>query len=377
MPAPHSEFIFLSHCGLSPLYPGSRKVMHELIDYHASQGDALFRDHYMQTLDEAHTLFGQYFNTRPENIAMVRNTTEAMSMIANGYPWEEGDELVLYEHEYPANFYPWVNQRSKGVRIRTLRNHMPFHKIPTHLPGRWDWEELERTVNDKTRMIVMSHVQFVSGFAADLEKLGQYCADRNIDFIVDGAQSIGALPIDVEKFNIAGLSGSGWKWMRGPMGIAPFFTSPALREKMALTIVGAETMVQGTDFLNHDWNPHQSARRYEYATSSAYLVAGLNRALKEVFLVWDSQQLIDRLVHLQDHFLHHLNRSDFIPLLWAPENRSGILSLFHPRAEDAVAYLYAKGIVVSSRGGFIRIAPHYYNSEVEMEYLAENLNKFI
>src|SRR5690606_41035523 len=119
-------------------------------------------------------------------------------------------------------------------------------------------------VNDRTRMIVISHVQFVSGYAADLEKLGVFCNERGIELVVDGAQSLGSLPIDVEKYHISALCGSGWKWLRGPMGIAPFYTSPEMREKLALTVVGAETMVQGTNFLNHDWNPHPSASRFEY-----------------------------------------------------------------------------------------------------------------
>lgn len=373
--APH-DLVYLAHCGLSTLYPGSQKAMHELIDAHTKRGDALFREYYASELKKAKSLLSKYLNTKTENIALVRNTTEALSMIANGYPWKKGDELILYQHEYPANFYPWVNQEQKGVRIRTLGNHMPHEQIPADLPGCWAWEDLENMVNDRTRMIVMSHVQFVSGYAADLDKLGKLCQERGIDLIVDGAQSLGALPIDVQKCNIAGLSGSGWKWLRGPMGIAPFYTSPALREKLSLTVVGAETMQQGTDFLNHDWDPHPSARRYEYATTSAYLIAGMNKVLEEVFLVWDGQELVDRLIHLQDHFLHHLHRPDFVPLVWPKTHRSGILSVYHSRAEEVADHLYEKNIVVSSRGGFIRVAPHYYNTEVEMELLAECLNKF-
>lgn len=377
MSDPHADPIFLSHCGLSPLYPGSRNVMNELINVHTRYGDRLFKDHYIQELDLSKKLFAQYLHTEPENMALVRNTTEAMSMIANGYPWESGDEIVLYVHEYPANYYPWINLiKTRGVQVKVLGNHVVHGGVPSHLPGRWIWEDLESQVSSRTRMIVMSHVQFVTGFAADLARLGQFCQDRDIELVVDGAQSLGALPIDVESYRISGLSGSGWKWLRGPMGVSPFFTSPAFREKIALTVVGAETMVQGTDFLNHDWDPHRSARRYEYATTPIYQVAGLNRAVQEIFLVWEAWDLFHHLLHLQDHFLHHLHRREFIPLLWPKEHRSGILSLYHPRAEEVVDYLDKKGIVVSARGGFMRVAPHYYNTESEMEYLAQCLNNF-
>ncbi len=369
--------IYLAHCGLSPLYTGARKIMNELIDLHATKGDVLFRDHYIQELDKAKSLFGQYLNTGPENMAVVKNTTEALSMVANGYPWEEGDEVVLYTHEYPANYYPWINLRHRGVRIQVLDNENDFHGIPDELPGFWSWEELERKVTDRTRMIVMSHVQFVSGYAADLEKLGGFCQERGIYFIVDGAQSLGALPIDVEKYQISALSGSGWKWMCGPMGIAPFYTSPKLREKLAMTVIGAETMEQGTDFLNHTWNPHESARRYEYATSPVYLVAGLNRVLEEVFLGdLEPVTLAAKLFHLQDHFLDRLDHPDFTPLTWPRIHRSGILSVHHPNSEAVEAYLRERNIVTSARGGYLRVAAHYYNTNEEMAYLAEVLNEF-
>ena len=372
-----TQQIYLAHCGLSPLYPGSQEIIHKMVDIHASKGDALFMDHYIQELDKAKVLMGRYLNTSYENMAVVKNTTEALSMVANGYPWEEGDEVIFYVHEYPANYYPWINLQYRGVRTRILANSNYFDGIPDDLPGHWNWDDLERNVTEKTRMIVMSHVQFVSGYTADLEKLGAFCREREIEFVVDGAQSLGALPLDVGKCHISALSGSGWKWLRGPMGIAPFYTSQALREKLRLTVVGAETMVQGTNFLDHAWNPHKTARRYEYATSSIYLVAALNRVLEEVFLgVLDPETLKGKLFHLQDHFLDRLDHPDFIPLKWPNANRSGILSIYHPEPEAVEKYLRSMNIVTSARSGYLRVAAHYYNSNNEMERLAVALNAY-
>src|SRR5690606_23126176 len=138
--------VYLAHCGLSPLYHGSGEIMHHLIDVHMKQGGALFSDYYIQEMTKAKTLLAQYLNTKPENMALVRNTTEALSMVANGYPWKTGDEVILYIHEYPANYYPWIIQQNKGVRVRVLKNHMPFDKIPSDLPGKWSWDELVNEV---------------------------------------------------------------------------------------------------------------------------------------------------------------------------------------------------------------------------------------
>ena len=376
-----NDHLFIAHCSISPLYSGAAEKMKSLIDFQVKYGNILFRDHYIQELDRFKDLMGKYFNTSPENMAVVKNTTEAFSMIANGYPFEEGDEVVLYEHEYPANYYPWINLKGKGVKIRKLRNH-PYQSgsgagdfMTAGLPGFWSWDDLENALNERTRMIVMSHVQFVSGYAADLERLSKLCRDRGIDLVIDAAQSLGSLPLDLEKTPVSVLAGSGWKWMLGPVGIAPFYTSPAFRDKIELTMVGAETMVQGTDFLNHAWNPHDSARRFEYSTSPVYQVAGFNECV-EMFLEMDRDELFEKLISLQDVFLGSLSHPDIEPVLWPGRHRSGILSLYHPAPEKIVEYLYEHRTMVTSRSGYVRIAPHFYNTEAEMILAAEQLNGF-
>src|SRR5690606_8487422 len=111
-------------------------------------------------------------------------------------------------------------------------------------------------------------------------------------------------------------------------------------------------------------------------TSPIYLVAGLNRALKEVFLTHEPVALAERLFLLQDHFLDRLEHPDIKPLKWPMAHRSGILSLYHPNADVLSEYLHGKGIIIAPRGGYIRVAAHYYNTESEMEYLATVLNEF-
>lgn len=372
------DYLFVAHCSISPLYSEAAEKMKSLIDFQVKYGNILFRDHYIQELDRFKDLTGEYLNTSPANIAAVKNTTEAFSMIANGYPFEEGDEVVLYEHEYPANYYPWINLKGKGVKIRKLRNH-PYRSesdmVTADLAGFWSWNDLENALNERTRMIVMSHVQFVSGYAADLERLSDLCRERDIDLVIDAAQSLGSLPVDLEKTPVSALAGSGWKWMLGPVGIAPFFSSPAFRDKIALTMVGAETMVQGTDFLNHAWNPHDSARRFEYSTSPVYQVAGFNECV-ELFLNMDRDELFGKLISLQDVFLGALSHPDIEPVLWPERHRSGILSLYHPAPEKIVDHLNQHRTMVTSRSGYVRVAPHFYNTEEEMILVAEQLNGF-
>lgn len=369
------QLVYLAHCGISPLYFPAAEAMKKLIDFHAKNGDQLFRDFYFQELERFGELTGRLLRTAPENIAVTKNTTEALSMIANGYPFEEWDEVILYEHEYPANFYPWVNLKRKGVVIRTLPN-LPDDRLPSGTPGSWSMDTLESLVTSRTKMIVMSHVQFVTGYAADLRVLSDFCRERGIDLVIDAAQSLGALPIDLEETPISALAASGWKWIMGPVAVSPFYTSPAMREKIELTMVGAETMVQGAEFLDHTWAPHDTARRYEYSTSPVYQVHGFNQCLESIYSHRSPKEIFQRLLFLQDLFLENLDHPDFVPMLWPGEHRSGILSFYHPRADEVREYLRSQGIVVTARSGFIRLAPHFYNTEEEIRKAATAVNAF-
>ena len=168
-------------------------------------------------------------------------------MIANGYPWKSGDQIISYVNEYPANHYPWVIQSQKhDVELIQLSDcdvpqidHPKAGPVPDSFARGWSFEELESHVTDRTRVIAISHVQFTSGFAADMVKLGQFCKDKGIDLVVDAAQSLGCLPVYPEQWNAAAVAAAGWKWMIGPVGTGVMYTRPDFREKIAITMTGA------------------------------------------------------------------------------------------------------------------------------------------
>ncbi|WP_236974324.1 aminotransferase class V-fold PLP-dependent enzyme [Membranihabitans maritimus] len=370
------HYYFFNHCGISPLYDACKERMMELMEAQTKSGSIMFMDHYMQELDRFKKNLSQIINTTPDRVAAIRNTTEGISFIANGFNFEPGDEIILFDHEYPANYYPWVRLEEKGVVVRRLGNLNDFEGVPDLMPGRWSFEELENLTSGKTRFISLSHVQFVSGYAADLERLGEFCRKKGIYLIVDVAQSFGALPIDVKKYNISALAGSGWKWTMGPVGVSVFYISEELDRQINSTVVGAETMVQGPDFLNHEWNPHSSAKRFEYSTSSVYLIAGINKCFEDIQLGLGIDNIYKQILMIQDLFLEKLDNFRFVPILHESINRSGILPLYHPEPETVVKYLEAKNIICTTRGGYVRIAPHFYTRNEDIDVLTEALNSY-
>ena len=368
--------IFLSHCGVSPLHQAAAEASIAFLKAHQSYGSAYVMGEYDKILDDFKSTFGQLLHTSPDNIAATKNTSEAFSMIAEGYPFQEGDEIISFVHEYPANHFPWKLQaRKRGVRLKLIPN-IPFPKVPNLFCGSWKLKHIESFITKRTRIIAISHVQFTSGFAADLPALGELCKKHNIDLVVDVAQSLGSLPVYPEEWNIAAVASAGWKWLLGPVGIGIFYTAPAFRDKIAPVLVGAETMQQCPDYLDHDWTPHTTAKRFEYATSPISLLTGICQAVKANQLTKGIENIQQRIFHLQDVFLKHLNNPDFIPLLFPTKNRSGILSLYHPQAGDCANRLEEFGITCSSRGGYLRVAPHAHNSEADMKELAELLYGF-
>src|SRR5207302_970015 len=155
----------------------------------------------------------------------------------------------------------------RGVKLVLLPDRDITGRAPAGRPVAWTMEDLQQRVTPRTKIVALSHVQFASGFAADLKALADFCRDQDIDLVLDAAQSLGCLPIYPEELGIAAVVSSGWKWLMGPIGTGLMYTSASFRQKLDLVMVGAETMRQGTDYLNHDWNPHASAKCFEYSTA--------------------------------------------------------------------------------------------------------------
>jgi selenocysteine lyase/cysteine desulfurase len=240
----------------------------------------------------------------------------------------------------------------------------------------WSMRDLEARVTSKTRVVALSHVQFASGYCADLTPLAEFCNARGIDLVLDVAQSLGSLPIHPEELNAAALVSSGWKWLMGPIGCGLMYTSPAFRAKLELTMVGAESTQQGTDYLDHVWNPFASAKRFEYSTSPIALAAALECSLRETSLRYGIDAIASEIFRLQDVFLRALDRSRTRPTFEASETRTSIISLITPGdANQLRRALLKQGVITTERGGYLRVAPHFYNTEEEMERAATLINR--
>lgn len=368
------RYLYLSHSSIGPLYAPAAQAAEEFLDAHAEHGRGLI-ERYEGVLTSFRERLGNFLQTSPENVAYVSHTAEGINLIANGYPFRPGDQIVSYTHEYPSNHYPWALQRRRGVELVLLGDADPAGAPATDGPRGWSMPELEARVTPRTRVVALSHVQFASGFAADLAALGAFCRDRGIDLVIDAAQSLGVLPLHPEEHGIAAIAASAWKWLLGPRGGGLMYTSPALRAKLEHTMVGAGTMKHRFEYLNHAWDPIEDARRFEYSTLPWEHLVAIDKVLEEVFLRYPIEAIRDEVLDLQDCMLERLDERWLEPLLFPRIHRSGILAV-RPKV-DALALIEAlarEGIILTAPGGHVRLAPHFYLSREEVNRAALAIN---
>ena len=377
---------FLAHCSVSHLNKPAADRAAYFLERQVAVGRGMLSEftgdeHVAQRF---HKNFATLMQTSAENITMTTNTSEGISMIANGYPFQPGDQIISYVNEYPANHYPWVLQaKRRGVELILLSDtDVPQEDRPYTAPigdsmaRGWSFEELESRVTDRTRIIAISHVQFTSGYAADLKRLGDFCNSKGIDLVVDAAQSLGCLPVYPEQWNVAAVASAGWKWLLGPVGTGVMYTSPEFRDKIEITMSGADHMVQDTQYLDHTWNPHTDGRKFEYSTVSYALLDGLSVGVEEIFLKHSPEDRRDHIFQLQELALSQLDMTKYQPVVHEPATRSGILALI-PKISSAPQIckeLEARDIVVTPRDGYIRFAPHLCTTQDEIEQAVAALN---
>ncbi len=195
-------YVFLAHCGVSPLYREALEKEWEISEKHHKKGGLIFNE-YNDILNGLRKSAADLLKTHPDNLAFVKNTSEAMCLIANGYRFQEGDRVISYVYEYPANYYPWKLQERRGVELVLLpdRDIISLNSEDTkYCPCGWRMEDLEALVTDRTKILAISHVQFTSGFTADLKKLGKFCRAQGIDLVEVLREAGGETPRPTHQF---------------------------------------------------------------------------------------------------------------------------------------------------------------------------------
>lgn len=367
------ERIYLNHCGIAPLHPAAKNAAQEWDEAHMRHGAEVFR-RLGDPQQRLHQSAAQLLGVPAEDLSFLRNTAEGLSMIANGLPMKPGERILSYVHEYPSNHYPWRLQQNRGLTLGLLPDRDCGSDLPEDRPRGFLLSDLEKELKKgDVRAVALSQVQFASGFMVDLVEAGRLCKAHGAWLIVDAAQSLGAVELFPAKWGVDAVAASGWKWLLGPVGTGLLYTSAQLRRELACTMAGADLMEQGEDYLNHSWRPHQDGKFFEYSTGSMSQAAALDAVLRNYHLNIGITQIDEECRRLRGRLAEGLDRRYFRPARF-PGKDGPILSWLVDDPEGLARRAQQSGVFVTVRGNYLRTAPHYYNTNEEIERAVEKLN---
>lgn len=360
------KYTYLNSAACAPLPTVAIEAVNRQLKDVSENGTVNFPD-WIGTKNRARELAAKMLNVRGEQIAFMRNTSDGLATIANGLPWKKGDNIVIYAHEFPANFYAWRRMRDVfGVELRLCPER----------GGRVDPAEFISLIDENTRVVATSAVQFASGFRADLERIGR--AARKVDalFAVDMIQAFGAMPLDLPAQLVDAAAGASHKWLCSPEGCGMLYLSDRARERVEPTMVGWISVEEPWDFDDFEQGYKPNALAWETGTGCASLFYGLEQSLT---LLHDTgaEKIAAHLENLTD-FLCELLAGKNYELISsrAKGEKSQIVCIKHLNgltSTEIAAGLIKENIVVSPRGDRLRIAPHFFNLPDDIENLVANL----
>lgn len=367
----HEDILYLNHAAVSPWPQRTKLAVQQFAEENASIGSRNY-PHWLEHEAELRAMLAQLINaTAASDIALLKNTSEGLSVVAHGLSWQAGDNIVISDQEFPSNRIVWASLADRGVTV---------HQVDL---GSADSPEqaLIKRIDEKTKLLAISSVQYSTGLRMDLALLGQYCRQHGILFCVDAIQSIGAEPFDVQACHADFVAADGHKWMLGPEGLALFYCRAELREQLQLHQYGWHMVEHAHDFTRPDWQVATDARRFECGSPNMLSIHALHASvslLLEVGLEELKQEIERRL----RYSFNLLNNSDNLSVITPQEDGrfGGIVTFQHRQAghEALYHYLQSQGVVCALRGGGIRFSPHFYTPLNKIEKaisLADNYSQ--
>jgi cysteine desulfurase / selenocysteine lyase len=362
------EKIFLAHAGVCPLPRRVTAAMEEYLG-RAAQDDQeevfpanRFRD--------ARGAVARLLQAQPEEIAFVGPTSLALSFVATGLGLRKGDNIVIYQDDYPSNVYPWMALVERGVQVRMLN---------VRGLGRIRRIDVEGQVDEQTKLVALASCHFVTGYRIEVGEIGRVLQERQIPFCVDGIQTIGAFPTSVE--NVDFMAADGHKWLLGPCAAGLMYVRKTRQDALRPTVLGWHN-VRCPNYVAQEQMVHPGdARRYEAGTANLVGLAGLQAGV-ELLLEMGVENIARELLRKRAWLVPALQQKDYtvVGADNPPQNASGIVTFWRSGADLAGVHqkLVAANIITSLRADregnrYLRLSPHFYNTDAELHRLLELL----
>lgn len=360
------RWAFLDHAAVSPLPGPTRNALIEWAGEACRSGNVPWPE-WSRKLEELRSLAARMIHADTAEIALIRNTTEGISAVAEGFPWEVGDRVITLADEFPSNQYPWLHLADRGVE--TVR-------FPTD-DGRVDLDQLEAVCDQRTRVISISWVGYASGWRNDLDAVAEIAHRHGALLFVDAIQALGVFPIDVQRTAVDFLAADGHKWMLGPEGAGIFYIRREHLDRLRPVAVGWNSVVGCYDFSNIDLVLKPTAARYEGGSQNMVGLISLKASL-DLLMQFGQEALSRRVLEITDLACRRLAEiGAVVKSDRSPAHASGIVSFELPGCDpvEVRSQCRQRGVVLSCRAGRLRISPHAYNDASDLERLVEELQR--
>ena len=367
--------VWLNHAAISPWPSSVIQAMRDFVEQNAHDGPTHYAE-WMAVEQRLRNRLARLIRAdSDDDIALVKNTSDGLNMIANGLDWQAGDAVICCAGDFPSNLLPWQQLQVRGVEIREIAI-ADDQGLPLNDPE----AELIAALDRRVRLMAVSSVRYDSGLKLDLARLGSACRQFGSLLAVDAIQQLGALSLHVDELPIDFVVAGSHKWLLSPEGLALFWSSPSAREQLHPAQIGWRMWHDPFNFERSDWRPPGSARKFEPGTLNMAGIHGLNAAL-DLLLQIGSHTIEAGLSTRIDYLLRRLEaRSDLQIITPLPvEQRAGIVSFRHSvkPAASIVHELHKLGIHCARRGSWVRLSPHFYTPFEQLDFTLKSIGSVL
>jgi selenocysteine lyase/cysteine desulfurase len=363
---------YLDHAAMCPLPRPTAEAVRTWLDEAIDSGSPVWGQ-WVRKMEATRSTAAPMIGAHPDEIALVLNTTAGIGMIAEGIDWRPGDNVVTLADEFPSNVYPWFNLASRGVETR---------RVPTDLSGRLDLDRLAEACDGRTRVVTVSWVGFATGYRQDLAGIASIAHERGAFLFVDAIQGLGAFPLDVNEMGIDFLAADGHKWMLGPEGAGIAYIRREHLDRLHPIGVGWHSVVQA-DYSHVELNLKPTAARYEGGSSNMVGLHALGASLR-LLVDLGIESIATSVLDITDRACERLAGigakivSDRRPDHRGGQQRSGIVAFELPGPDPMAVkrHCLKQQVVVGCRAGRLRISPHAYNNEDDIDRLIDAIRSF-
>jgi cysteine desulfurase/selenocysteine lyase len=373
MPAAE-RFAYFDHAAMSPLPRPTAKAFEKWLKEAVEIGGPVWGE-WVRGVERMRATAARMIGAHSDEIALVENTTAGISLVAEGLDWKQGDNVVTLADEFPSNVYPWMNLESRGVETR---------RVPTDVSGRLDLERLAEACDERTRIVTVSWIGFATGYRHDVAKIVEIAHERGALMFLDAIQGLGAFPLDVSELGIDFMAADGHKWLLGPEGAGIAYIRREHLNRLRPIGPGWHSVVPGQDYTHIELNLRNAAARYEGGSqnNAGFLAFGASLDLLSELggdniaaaVLDNTERACERLAKIgakivSDRRMDHRDG----------QQRSGIVAFELPGRDPMAMKKHAKeqNVVFGCRAGRLRISPHAYNNEDDVERLIEALTSFV